>query len=547
MTAIGRYRIDGEIGEGAMANVHLGHDPSIDRSVAIKVLKPEFRADPEVVRRFLGESRAAGKLSHANIVTIYDVGEADGAPYIAMEHLFGRPLDTVLREAGQLGLDKVLTLGVQLADALSYAHERGVIHRDVKPSNILACDGDTRAKLLDFGIARMDTRDVALGEIEAERTQAGQIMGTPRYMSPEQVIGLPIDARTDQFSLGAVLYEMVTGRPAFPGTGLATLAIQIAQHDPMPIETHRPDCPSGLRFLIEKMLSKKPDDRFSNCHQARDALYREIDAAARQREAPRHGMPLHVRLPLIFAGAAAVALSLGSALVLERQRETLMQMALTSGSSMTAFIARNAALRMADNAALPADQQDWLPLQAFVESAAKDPNVRSLTIIDENGRITASGSPALVGTSVRGIRRGRLDDVLHFSEAVRYGGAGFGRVDMELDRSGIDTAMRDAALLLVTLSLFVVLVIAAIGYMSARQLSSPLSALRRALDDMAEGNTTFRLSHRRKDELGRLFDAFNRLATAVQQGAITRESAVPPEQLLMTRIDRAPAHDCQAA
>ena len=221
MEKLGRYRIEARIGEGAMADVFRAHDPDIGRVVAIKALKPDYRRDPELGARFLREARAAGALNHPNIATIYDVGEADGVPYIAMELIEGLPIDAVLQAQGRMPFERVLALGVQLSGALAYAHSLGIVHRDVKPSNILlAADGKT-AKLLDFGVAR-------IGESEGQlaRTQAGQMIGTPRYMSPEQALGLPVDPRSDLFSLGAVLYEMLTGKSAFDATGLATLALQ---------------------------------------------------------------------------------------------------------------------------------------------------------------------------------------------------------------------------------------------------------------------------------------------------------------------------------
>ena len=295
---IGRYRIDETIGEGAMAHVFLGHDPSIDRPVAIKILKPEFRGDPQIVQRFLAESRAAGMLSHPHIVTIFDVGEADGVPYIAMEHLKGRPLEDLLAETGRMSPADTLTLAIQIADALAFAHDRGVIHRDVKPSNILVCDHGSTAKLLDFGIAQMDDRDAAQGERDSRATQAGQVMGTPRYMSPEQAMGMEVDARSDLFSLGSVLYEMLTGKPAFAATGLATLAIQITQQEPLPVRTHAPDISNGTRFILTKLLAKKPSDRFASAAQLKSALMRELEGVEQGLSPKRRGLPLNVKLPL---------------------------------------------------------------------------------------------------------------------------------------------------------------------------------------------------------------------------------------------------------
>ena len=205
MQTVGRYKLEHRIGQGAMADVFLAYDDHIDRPLAIKILKEEFRSNTEYVTRFLQESRAAGVMSHPHIVTIYDVGEADGFPYIAMELLKGSSLDTIIEKRGKLPTTEVIKLGRQLAGALQYAHENGIVHRDIKPSNIMISEDGENTKLLDFGIARLVDADRKATQASFAQTQVGQVLGTPRYMSPEQALGLPLDARTDLFSLGAVL------------------------------------------------------------------------------------------------------------------------------------------------------------------------------------------------------------------------------------------------------------------------------------------------------------------------------------------------------
>ncbi|MDB5714710.1 MAG: hypothetical protein JWO15_2107, partial [Sphingomonadales bacterium] len=499
-----------------MAQVFLAHDPSIERSIAIKVLRQELRSDPEVVRRFLAEARAAGMLSHAHIATIYDVGQSDGIPYIAMERIDGEPLDKMLEEQGRLTTERVLALSVQIADALDFAHRNGVVHRDIKPSNIMICDKGRTAKLLDFGIARID----ALGDAHAERvvckTVVGQIMGTPRYMSPEQAMGLPVDKRSDLFSLGSVIYEMTVGLPAFPANGLASLAIQIAQGSPIAVEKAVSDCPQGLRFVIRKLLAKKPGDRFSSAGAVRDALTLELETARQDRDVRRRGLALRVKLSLTMAVTAVVAMGFGVGIVLDRQRSALETMALTSASSMTSFVARNVGVRMAENAGLPAAQQDWLPLQAFAETAAAQGDVRWLTVADERGFIRASDKPALVGRHLSAPAAGDVAVLdsggFRFTRMVRYAGHDFGRVDMMLGRDALDHAMHTAELLLLALSVFVVLVVGAASYVTAYQLSLPIRRLTKALADAADGNTAFRLSHKRRDEIGKLYDTFNDVA-----------------------------------
>jgi len=526
MTMLGRYTIDARIGEGAMAEVFRAHDTGIDRVVAIKALKAEYRRDPEIARRFLREATAAGTLSHANIATIYDVGETDGVAYIAMELVAGRPLDEVLKAQGRMPYERVLALGAQMADALAYAHAHGIVHRDVKPSNILISEDGLTAKLLDFGVARIGDADPG----QLVRTQIGQMIGTPRYMSPEQALGLPVDHRSDLFSLGIVLYEMVTGKVAFAGAGLATLVLQIAQAQPDPVERSAADCPKGLRFIIDKLLAKKPEQRFASGEQLRQALGRELDAATTEKPPRRRGFALRVKLPLVLAVTTALALAVSVAAVLDRQDRALEHMAVVSGSSITAFITSNAAVLAADNAGLPPDQQDWAPLQAFVDTAAQDTGVRRLVVADATGVVRAASDRSLIGRPYRAataetaissadgstVTDAAGDAGFRFVRPIRYAGANFGKVDLLLRRAALDAAADSARSLLIALSAFVMAVVLLIGWLSASLITKPIRRLRRALDDAAGGNLSFRISHHRRDEFGQAFDAFNRAAAALE-------------------------------
>jgi serine/threonine protein kinase len=306
---VGRYHIQARIGQGAMANVYRAYDPDINRVLAIKVLKREYCRNPQFASRFLREAKAAGALSHPNIVTIYDVGEIEGFPYIAMELLDGEPLDVVARRVGRFPVSDVIEIGCQLADALRYAHEQGVVHRDIKPANIVLGKDGRSVKILDFGIARLE-QNAAEEKAEALRTQIGQVVGTPRYMSPEQALGRELDGRSDLFSVGVVLYELITGRPAFDGSSAATLALQITQKEPPPIDA--PDCPRGLQFVVEKLLSKRQEKRFTTGVRLLDALQREKQAyAAMLAEGGKRRLPLPAKMALVTTAITAVILALG--------------------------------------------------------------------------------------------------------------------------------------------------------------------------------------------------------------------------------------------
>lgn len=552
---LGRYQIEGRLGEGAMADVFRAHDPGIGRTVAIKVLKPEYGRDPELGERFLREARAAGALNHPNIATIYDVGEADGVAYIAMELIEGQPLDALLQAQGRLPYERVLALGQQLASALDYAHKAGVVHRDVKPSNILlSADGRT-AKLLDFGVARIGDIDVSGAEGRLARTQVGQMIGTPRYMSPEQALGVPVDRRSDLFSLGVVLYEMVTGKVAFPGMGLATLAIQIAQERVEPIERSAADCPPGLRFVIDKLLAKKPDQRFADGDAVYQALTREIAATAEV--APgRRGLPLRIKLPLALVTVTAIALVASVSSILAREQRTLEHMAIVSGGSIAAFVTGNTAVLAADNAGLAPNQQDWTALQAFVASASRDQEIRDMVVADTGGIIRAAENATLIGQRYRRPTGEAAigDDAnggvtaapnrgagagLRFVRSIRYAGAQFGTVDLVLRRTALDAAIDNARLLLVILSLVIMGVVLVIGYLSGAMVARPLSRLRIALDEAAKTDFALRISHRRRDEFGAAFDAFNRAAAAVEPHLVGT-GAQAESAMRATRVASAP-------
>jgi serine/threonine-protein kinase len=257
-----RYEIQSRLGEGGMATVFGGTDRVLGRRVAIKVLSPHYARDRKAVERFRREAQAAAGLNHPNVVSVFDTGSDDGVHYIVMEHVEGRTLADVIRDEGALQPGRAATIAVDVCRALASAHERGLVHRDVKPGNVLlASDGGV--KVTDFGIAR-----VASGE---PLTVTGSVMGTASYLSPEQVRGGEIDARSDVYSLGCVLYEMLTGRPPFDGETPLAIAYKHVEEDPVSPSSINPAVPSELEAVVRKAMSKHPTDRFASAAEmARD-------------------------------------------------------------------------------------------------------------------------------------------------------------------------------------------------------------------------------------------------------------------------------------
>jgi serine/threonine-protein kinase len=265
ISQLGRYEIISEIGQGAMGVVYKATDPLIDRTVAIKTINLGLAQEEkeEYEGRFYQEAKAAGRLSHPNIVTIYDVGKSGEVAYIAMEFLQGRELRDVLNDEQVLPVAQVLDIVLQVALGLAYAHEYGIVHRDVKPSNIMVIR-DGHVKITDFGIARMESASV--------RTQTGMVLGSPKYMSPEQVMGRLIDQRSDIFSLGVMLYEMLTGKAPFAGENVNAIMYQTLNGIPPPPSTLNSAVPDMLNFIVAKALAKNLDDRYQNAKDLADDL-----------------------------------------------------------------------------------------------------------------------------------------------------------------------------------------------------------------------------------------------------------------------------------
>jgi serine/threonine protein kinase len=261
---LGSYEVQSPLGTGGMGEVYLATQSNLGRQVAIKVLASEATSDPERVRRFEQEARAASALNHPNIISIYDVGRENTTAYIAMEFVDGHTLRTLL-ESGPLTIKKTLQIAVQIADGLAKAHAAGIVHRDLKPENIMVTR-DGFVKILDFGLAKLIKRlDSSPQNITATvDSQPGAVLGTAGYMSPEQARGEPVDYRADVFSLGSILYEMVTGKQPFRRDSTAQTLAAIIEDDPQPVVESNAKTTMPLRWVIERCLAKDPGERYSS-------------------------------------------------------------------------------------------------------------------------------------------------------------------------------------------------------------------------------------------------------------------------------------------
>jgi TolB-like protein len=265
---LSHYHITAAIGAGGMGEVYRANDTKLGRDVALKVLSAQMAHDPNRLARFQREARSVAALNHPHIVTIFSVEEAEGVHFLTMELVEGQSLERLI-PAGGLPVERIVEIASALADALTAAHEKGIVHRDLKPANVMLTD-DGRVKVLDFGLAK---------DVRADKSSDVVVMGTPTYMSPEQVAGRVLDHRTDIFSLGVILYEMASGRRPFEGASSAELASAILRDTPRPLSELRADLPEELGLLIQRCLEKDPQDRFPSARDLRDAL-RGVTASA---------------------------------------------------------------------------------------------------------------------------------------------------------------------------------------------------------------------------------------------------------------------------
>lgn len=512
---IGRYDIVEHLGEGGMANVYKAFDPDINRSVAIKILKEEHCGQAEYKNRFLKEGRAAGALTHPNIVTIYDVGSIDDAPYIMMELLTGKTLEDLLLEGKRLTLEQTLECVVQLASALDYAHGKNVVHRDIKPDNIILNLDQTSVKVADFGIARLNHSEVS------DSTQAGMMLGTPRYMSPEQATGDPVDGRSDLFALGVVFYELITGQKAFDASSMTTLILQIVQKDPLPIRQIVSGAPIGVEKIVKKLLQKRPEKRFQTGQELKTAVLRELTALREANEEKNSYIPMQIKRTAMMAVIVAIAMGVSSYFILAAQRTTLTGQLIDSGISLTKFIAVQAAI--------PVLGEDWISLEALVLDASARDTFSYLVVADHTDIVRSASDASLVGQARRPTVESDIvysqgdiqvsefgEAVFNFNVPVLFDQTRVGSVDVGLDVHSLEDALYTTSRMLIILALAMVLTVSVVIYILNKITARSLLTATRALKLFARQHHEARISKNRSDEFGDLFDAFNAMADSVE-------------------------------
>ena len=527
---IGRYEVERQVGEGAMARVYRARDPEIDRVVAIKVLKEDVCVNEEIASRFVREAKAAGAISHPNIVAVYDVGRIGNSSYITMEFIEEDSLAELFAADQRLPFKSVLSMGIQLARALDHAHRRGIVHRDIKPGNILLMENKQTVKITDFGIARLGESD------DLQKTHAGMVLGTPRYMSPEQAAGQNVDGRSDLFSLGVILYELVTGKKAFDSNSVATLMLQIMQQDPPPVRSLAPEVPVGLQRIIARLLQKRPDKRFQTGAQLAEALERELAAIVEQEEDAKRNkfIPLRIKWAAMAGGTLALVFLIGVAIVYTLESRVIRAQVLDSGSALAKFVATETAV--------PVLSQNWVPLELFVQDASQRGSFEYLVVTDHQNVVKASTDQTLVGkpytppadaqqvldapdvkASAVDLANGR--SICLFDTPILFQKTEIGRIRLGVNRTGMDRVLGSTLFFMSLLGVLAVVSVVAMVYVFGGLLARPMRVLSKALLDFGAGDLDRRVSQQRNDEIGELFSAFNQMAEGVQTNVGKRGAA----------------------
>jgi len=522
---IGRYQIVRELGRGSMSIVYEGFDGRIDRHLAIKVLRARYARDVSARQRFLREARAAGGLSHPNIVTVFDVGQAESAPYLVMELLEGGTLESWLsrEHPEELDVPQLLELAVQLSRALAYAHDNGVIHRDIKPANVHYDPGTNLAKMMDFGIA-------ATGVRAPKDEDNPDFAGTLTHMAPERLEGEPASVQSDLYSLGVVLYELLSGRLPFEARDVPSLVENIANRKVRPLVPTRADTPRELVDLTRRLIAHEPQSRPTSAAQVADEL-EEIRAGL------RHGLLESVRRksaawrwPVLTALGVSVIMLLGMAQFYYAQKQAMAQTTFGFGDALASLVAQETAeaLILEDNTAL----------SVLVSDFAANPEIRYLHITDTSDTVQASTNPYLrgerapapVGSLVERdsgsvqLRRSE-ENVLEFSVPIRFQARRVGEVRLGLDGGGLDAAVASTLWMLSTIFVAALLALAiGLAWMTRRQQRS-LTRLAWGLKRLRRGQCEFRLETDRRDEFLHVNSQFNRLAVLLDEARRSRVAA----------------------
>lgn len=527
MERIGRYQIIREIGRGSMSIVYEAFDERIDRHLAIKVLRQHLARDVSSRQRFLREARAAGRLGHPKIVTVFDVGRSDGTPYIVMELIPGTTLADHLHQKNHINLPvlSIIDIAMQLCEALDYAHKQGVIHRDIKPANI-HYDAETgRIKLMDFGIA-------AIEDYGRSGSNEKHISGTPYYMSPEQINGTEATRSSDMYAVGIVLFQLLSGQLPFTGNTVAEVISAITNRRMQTLKAADPDTPRALINLVNRLTSHTPASRPQNASQVMEEL-------SDIQKGMKRGFLQNVRQhTFVWWRTAAIGICLCAVLLIglgyihSSQTEAVTKATYGYGDALASIIAQETAE--------PLILEDTTALSLIVADFSVNPEIKFLHITNGDGLVMASTDPFMRGrqkTIETGEVISRVSDSIRLKETesghlifqvpVRFRSQRVGGVFLGVDGSALnDTANATLTMLAVLFMLTALTALLGLWWLTRRQHQS-VARLSWALKRLASGQYDIRIETHERHEFTDAHRQFNRLAIALDEHTRTQPTDYP--------------------
>jgi len=518
---LGRYRILEEVGRGATALVYRAYDPQLDRFLAIKVLRDQLAKNDDYRDGFIREARLAAQLTHPNIVTIFDVGITGGKPYIAMELLKGATLEQILKTKGKLPVKTVLAISSQLASALAYAHEQGVVHRDIKPGNILILRDKKTTKLTDFGIAQIDENMAKSGKLD------DKVLGTPEYMSPEQILGQDVDSRSDLYSTGVLIYRMLAGLPPFISDDLGKLFKQIIKNKPPELVIDNDLVNDDLQDLLRKLLQKRPQKRFQSAALLVSELRVLSNKLVKKKTQERaFSASLSTRWTLTMAGTVFVTMCIGLVVVYWMQYKALSGITFDYGHTVGRMIAYQSS-----EAVL---LQDSVGLNALIKESANNEQLESIVILDLSNRVLASSLEQKIGQlftnpgeddalkifdNTKIFKRKLADGKVLFdvSMPIYFSDKKVGSLFVSFSADSMYQASNTTLITMLSVMLITLLTVSVATFILAKQTSKDYKRVAQGLRKMSVGRIDARIFSQRNDEAGQLFVAFNQLASYLER------------------------------
>ncbi|MFV2056758.1 MAG: protein kinase [Thiohalomonadales bacterium] len=524
LAEIKRYQVKNLLGEGAMAKVYEAYDPRIDRHLAIKVLRSELCVDSEYIIRFLREAKAVGALSHPHIVTVFDVDEYKSVPFIVMELLEGIPLSVLMNSGKQFTLQESISIGKQLALGLDYAHSKGIVHRDVKPSNIICAPSEVNVKITDFGIAHIDDNELT------QHTRVGDLLGTPQYMSPEQLEGVKIDGRSDLFSVGVVLYQLLTGERPFAGNNVATLMYQITHIEPKPIAEYNKNIPKSLSYVVQKLLAKDPKKRYQTGKELDHALSMCLESDSKASLEQARIVPIRVKWSLLMASIVSIAMLASIAVIFNKQYHAMYEQMNEFGDSLVKFVATESAI--------PLLSEDWVSIELFVQEASERQNFSYLTIIDHNKIVRGASEAKLlgkpfIGTQGKPAEKQSLNiikvfqqvftgesSIVDYAAPVLFQSKKIGMVHLGKSQDSLQQLAEMTLYMMAILIAVTIGVVVIFSYILGRYFSQSIYVVEKSIQQIIEGRYHQRIEKHQNDEFGQLYETFNIMAETLQKNKI---------------------------